>query len=85
VSYSLYLWHWLVLSELQSHRLGPGSGLGPARLPVAAAELAAITIPIAAASYLLIERPAMRWSHRLRPAAPATAPVPLAAAISETP
>jgi peptidoglycan/LPS O-acetylase OafA/YrhL len=55
VSYGVYLWHWILLG------MQPGGQAigGPARLLLAAA-----SIPVAAASWYLVERPVLRWRPR---------------------
>lgn len=71
VSYSLYLWHWPLMARMLADGKGPGGHAGVLRFPLAAVELAAIALPIAALSYMLVERPAMRRSHgRGRTSAP---------------
>lgn len=59
-SYSLYLWHWPVVTFW---RLGHGSTLSvPAALGLGAA-----TFALAELSYRLIERPGIAWGRRGRP------------------
>jgi peptidoglycan/LPS O-acetylase OafA/YrhL len=57
VSYGIFLWHYVIALELGL----PGEGLAFAPLLVATV---AITVPIAAASYYLVERPLLRFKYR---------------------
>jgi len=64
VSYSAYLWHFLVLGVVAPallpplHRAwGPGPGAGSAELVALFLATTALTVPVAWASYRLIERP----------------------------
>ena len=69
ISYGLYLWHLPILSDAAKHGAQdwlPGSGL--VSLAVVAFALA---VPVAAASYYLVERPALRFKDpRKRAKAP---------------
>ena len=61
ISYGIFLWHYVFAIEFGS----PGEGLG--WTPLLLVTLAG-TIPIAAASYYLLERPVLRLKYRnLRP------------------
>ena len=73
VSYGIFLWHSNIMLELNEHEAQgwlPGSGFLSLLLPTLA-----ITIPIAALSYYLVEKPALRFKDpRLRTPAPAAPP-----------
>jgi len=59
ISYSLYLWHYLVISGVLA--------LGPRWSPGARIAFAyAIAVALAAASYHVVERPFLRLAHRRR-------------------
>ncbi|MDQ6779109.1 MAG: acyltransferase, partial [Actinomycetota bacterium] len=67
ISYGIYLWHDIVVQVIWKHSSigftgGPAAWLGDCLL------VAAITLPIAAVSWFLVERPAMRraaaWARR---------------------
>lgn len=65
ISYSVYLWHFLVLRELAPRLESPGS---PANFWVLLGGTVAVTLVVATVSYLYVERPAMAlkdW-HPLR-------------------
>ncbi|MEN3362017.1 MAG: hypothetical protein V7637_5999, partial [Mycobacteriales bacterium] len=84
ISYGLYLWHWPVYVVLTPSRVGvEGAGLVLLRL--------AVSMALATASYLLVERPVRagalgrRWSvRRLRPAAAGSLALVLAAVLAGT-
>jgi peptidoglycan/LPS O-acetylase OafA/YrhL len=58
VSYGVYLWHMPVLIWLRLHGLFPATAL-PA-LPLVLLP----TLALGAASWWLVERPALRWAER---------------------
>jgi peptidoglycan/LPS O-acetylase OafA/YrhL len=64
ISYGLYLWHWPVT-------LFVGQQMGPTSAPLAAATVVLATLALAAASYVVVERPIRRGgrigSLRLNP------------------
>ena len=62
VSYGVYLWHAVIRDALERHAAGwlPGLGHGVAVWPLHALLLGGLTIPVALASWLLIERPLLR-------------------------
>jgi len=66
VSYGVYLWHLRVLLALRSENALP------LHLIPALAVVLAITVAIAAFSWLALERPILAWAHRITrgPAAP---------------
>jgi peptidoglycan/LPS O-acetylase OafA/YrhL len=68
LSYGIYLWHFPIVEALTQHHLGGGSA---SRFAVTVA----LAVPLAAASFFLVERPMQR---RLRPrvAAPSAARPP---------
>lgn len=65
VSYGLYLWHWVVLQLLRDADVAVQAGLvsWPARVVV----LLALSLPLAVASWLLVERPLLRRTASRRP------------------
>jgi peptidoglycan/LPS O-acetylase OafA/YrhL len=67
VSYGIYLWHWLVLLQLSDWGLASVTGVHPYLLWGGAT--AALTIALGAASFYLVERPAMSLRRRRVPAA----------------
>ena len=74
ISYGIYLWHAVVRGALQAHALSwvPGVGGGYFAWPFQVAFLLALTVPLAAASWLFLERPLLRstaeWDRRRREA-----------------
>lgn len=58
VSYAMYLTHYVVLIVLRQ------TGHWPETLAGALLAVCAWTLPIAAASWVLVERPAIRWARR---------------------
>ena len=66
VSYSLYVWHW----PLALHFDG-GRGLMPGGFKAVLAVFVPLCLAVAAASYLLVERPALRLRRRWAPTSPA--------------
>ena len=72
LSYGIYLWHYPVLRLLP--KVFPGHWGGPAGGLLALLACLLITLPLAALSYFVIERPALAWlSRRQRPVAVQTA------------
>jgi peptidoglycan/LPS O-acetylase OafA/YrhL len=69
ISYSLYVWHAPLLLELEGGRTLMAHGF-----PVVLAALLPLLIAVAAISYLLIERPALRQRRRWAPSSPAPDP-----------
>ena len=74
ISYGLYLWHWVVVTALVDR------GIDVPGWPLRTLLVLAITVPLATASWLLLERPLLRltsrwWQGRRtrRPAASASA------------
>jgi peptidoglycan/LPS O-acetylase OafA/YrhL len=63
ISYSLYLWHLPVILWLITH--GMKSGADAWALPVTMGLVLAIAVPLSAATYYLVERPAMRRKKRI--------------------
>jgi peptidoglycan/LPS O-acetylase OafA/YrhL len=81
VSYSLFLWHFPVISWLQSHGLTLGGGWGALLLNLIEASL--VTGALSALTYRYVERPALRRKRSTRttdvapaPADAVTAPAP---------
>jgi len=76
ISYGLYLWHAVVRSVLLEHGRGavPWFDGGLAYWPLHALFLLALTVPLAAASWLMVERPILRrttrWTRRRSRARP---------------
>jgi peptidoglycan/LPS O-acetylase OafA/YrhL len=68
ISYGVYLWHWVILSTLTHSEVTIVSGAGVPATAVRVAVLVALTLPVAALSWLLIERPLLRrtagWERR---------------------
>jgi peptidoglycan/LPS O-acetylase OafA/YrhL len=64
LSYAMYLTHYIVLIVLRE------TGHWPDSLPVALTAVLAWTIPISLASWVLLERPAIRWAQRRTTRAP---------------
>ena len=71
-SYSLYVWHIPVI-----HAFDGGRGLMPHGFPVVAAAIVPVCLAAAAASYVVVERPALRLRRRWSPSSPAP-PIPSA-------
>lgn len=64
VSYGIFLWHSTIMLDLNTHDAQnwlPGSGFLSLLIPTLA-----ITIPIAAISYYVVEKPALRFKDRRR-------------------
>jgi peptidoglycan/LPS O-acetylase OafA/YrhL len=57
ISYGIYLWHYPIVTTLADHGVGDSGGLGALELAAAALGLAGAA---ATASYVLVERPALR-------------------------
>ena len=66
VSYSLYVWHWPIVTHLNG-----GKDLMPNGFKVVLAALVPLCVAVAAISYLAIERPALRLRRRWAPSSPA--------------
>jgi peptidoglycan/LPS O-acetylase OafA/YrhL len=68
VSYGVYLWHWVILSALIHHEITIVNGAGLTATGMRVVALVALTLPVAALSWLLIERPLLRrtagWERR---------------------
>ncbi len=60
VSYGLYLWHWIVMRAMFGRWGAALAGTHAASWPLATVVLLALTLPVAAASWYLVERPLMR-------------------------
>jgi peptidoglycan/LPS O-acetylase OafA/YrhL len=76
ISYGIYLWHWVAIRVLLHHHIRPSAGGDVVALAINTLTLAIITIPIAAASWYLVEHPLMKRAARSRrppPNAPAQA------------
>jgi peptidoglycan/LPS O-acetylase OafA/YrhL len=72
ISYGVYLFHFPVIVFLRMTERWPEASLTQELLKVMA-----ITLPLATASWLLVERPAIRWAQRATaPREPRTAPAP---------
>jgi peptidoglycan/LPS O-acetylase OafA/YrhL len=57
ISYGIYLWHYPIIQTLHDHGLGDSGTLSTVELTVVALGLASVA---ATASYVLVERPALR-------------------------
>jgi peptidoglycan/LPS O-acetylase OafA/YrhL len=64
ISYGIYLYHWVVLRVLVDRHVYPLDVPGWTALPAKVGLAIALTLPLAALSYVAIERPAMRWAAR---------------------
>lgn len=62
VSYGIYLWHIIVVGLLRKYTL---AGIVPAQFRVWWPTTVAISVVLGTVSYWAVERPAMRWSHRV--------------------
>jgi peptidoglycan/LPS O-acetylase OafA/YrhL len=76
VSYGLYLWHWLVMRAMYGWWGAAFKGTGAVSWPLSTAIVLALSLPLAAASWRLIERPSMR--RAAAGGAPRPAPTPIA-------
>jgi peptidoglycan/LPS O-acetylase OafA/YrhL len=76
ISYGVFLWHYPIILGLRD--LGVPGWIPSAEFPVLLVATLALTIPCAALSYYLVERPIMRRKRAL-PAAVPTRPAGLAA------
>lgn len=77
ISYGIYLWHWVAFSWLEQHSPPlQRPGIGPWLVHVAI--VLAIAVPIAALSWVAVERPLLRrtanWARRRQPAGIAAQP-----------
>jgi peptidoglycan/LPS O-acetylase OafA/YrhL len=69
ISYGIFLWHLTIAVKLSGEGVGSG---GPFwRLVTLTLVVLAVTVPIAVASYLLVERPLLRFKYRQGSAQPA--------------
>jgi peptidoglycan/LPS O-acetylase OafA/YrhL len=66
ISYGVYLWHAVIRTGLERHALDliPGAHGGLWYWPAHTLLLLALTLPVALASWLFIERPLLRWTSR---------------------
>jgi acetyltransferase len=63
VSYGIYLWHTVVIHGVSVGNLGvTGARAGLLALPFNVLLVAVLTLPLAAASWFVVERPALRWA-----------------------
>jgi peptidoglycan/LPS O-acetylase OafA/YrhL len=62
ISYGIYLWHAVIRDAIERHAINqlPGAGAGAHAWPFHAGLLVALTVPVALASWLLLERPLLR-------------------------
>ena len=70
ISYGIYLWHFIVINVLIRHHAVPAAGSGPLRYFAHLLVAVGITVVVALASWLVIERPFLRLgrlSARPRP------------------
>jgi peptidoglycan/LPS O-acetylase OafA/YrhL/lysophospholipase L1-like esterase len=68
VSYGIYVWHWVVLQTLIRLSIRPSRGLAWSTWAVDGALLVSLTMPLAIASWFMVEKPwqsfAKRWTAR---------------------
>jgi peptidoglycan/LPS O-acetylase OafA/YrhL len=64
ISYGIYLYHWVVLRQLVDRHVVPLNVPGWAAVLAKVGLALLLTLPLAALSYWLVERPAMRWAAR---------------------
>jgi peptidoglycan/LPS O-acetylase OafA/YrhL len=64
ISYGLYLWHWVVVKVLLD--TGVDVQAGPLSWPLRTVLVLALSVPLAVASWLLVERPILRRTSRWR-------------------
>ena len=78
ISYGIYLWHWVVVMFLDRAGITLIDGYSAAATVAHVAILLALTVPLALASWLLVERPLMLrttlWDRRRRSEPEAGAP-----------
>ncbi|MCU1589585.1 MAG: acyltransferase [Frankiales bacterium] len=67
ISFGIYLWHFLLQRDLQLYGVFTGAR-GSLGFAVDVFVLLAVSVPAAAASWFLIERPALRLADRIAPA-----------------
>lgn len=60
-SYGIYLWHLPLITVMESQLPWPE---GPVDLLVRLAVILGLSIPLAAATYAWVEKPAIEWSHQ---------------------
>jgi peptidoglycan/LPS O-acetylase OafA/YrhL len=73
ISYGIYLWHWIVINVLVHHNAVPLPGWSIPRFVLHLLVAGSITVALALASWLFVERPFMRWRHVSAPREPAPA------------
>jgi acetyltransferase len=69
ISYGVYLWHWVVLATIEHHGLHPVSTSDEIGTLGQVLLLLVLTLPLALASWLLVERPLLQrttWWERRR-------------------
>jgi len=70
ISYGLYLWHWIVMRAIYGVWGAAFAGTGTVSWPLATLVVFGLTVPVAAASWYLLERPLMGLAARhVRPSA----------------
>jgi len=79
VSYGVYLWHRPIMIEIIDHSRGGGLRTGLLWAGLRYSVAIGASLAVAAASYYVVERPCITWSHRFgrRRAAVAPAPAPV--------
>ena len=75
ISYGIYLWHWIAINVLIRNDAVPAPGSGPLRYFVHLLVALGITLVLALASWLVIERPFLRRGRGRLSARPRPAPV----------
>jgi peptidoglycan/LPS O-acetylase OafA/YrhL len=62
ISYGIYLWHFIIIHQA---RLWVANGTLPKVFIVQFVAVFTITVAVASASYYILERPLIAWSHRV--------------------
>jgi len=82
VSYGLYLWHWIVMRAMYGWWGAAFAGTHAISWLLATVVVFTATLPVAAVSWYLVERPLMRRARRGSPAPAVSPPAELAVGLS---